>query len=104
MGNCLIVRKSGGVSKLKFTSLIAFNGDNNKTYTETPKEDCYIIVAINTWQVNITASGLTSILDVKNNTGAYGAGTGMKVYQAKKGIKWSIVGVTGLDIIKAEFE
>ena len=104
MGNCLIVRKSGGVSKLKFTSLITFNGDNNKTYTETPEKDCYIIVAINTWQVNITTSGLTTILNVNNNSGAYGAGTGMKVYQAKKGVKWSIVGVTGLDIIKAEFE
>lgn len=35
---------------------------------------------------------------------AVGAGTGMRVYQAKKGVKWSIVGITGLDIIKAEFE
>ena len=84
--------------------MIAFNGDNNKTYTETPKEDCYIIVAVNTWQVNITTSGLTSILNVTNNTGAYGAGTGIKVYQAKKGVKWSIDGITGVDIIKAEFE
>lgn len=89
---------------MKFTSLITFNGKNNKTYTETPKKDCYIIVAVNAWQVNITASGLTTILDVKNNTGAGGAWTGMKVYQAKKGVKWSIVGITGLDIIKAEFE
>lgn len=56
MGNCLIVRKSGWVSKLKFTSLIAFNGKNNKTYTETPEKDCYIIVAVNAWQVNTTTS------------------------------------------------
>lgn len=86
MGNCLIVRKSGGVSKLQVASFATGKG----THYATPGRDYYLIVSLNAQLEYWQTSGLERIHSHSAATGGGGAGTIMVVYKATKGKEWTI--------------
>lgn len=88
MGNCLIVRKSGGemVSELRVYDFATGKG----THYATPGRDYYLIVSLNAQLEYWQTSGLEKIHSQSVATGGGGAGTIMVVYKATKGKKWTI--------------
>ena len=85
MGNCFIVRKSGGVPKLQVVSILT----GKFTHSATPGKDYYLIVSLNAQLEYWSTSGLERIHSHNVATGG-GAGTIMVVYKATKGKEWTI--------------
>ena len=101
MENCLIVRKSGGVSKLQVASFATGKG----TFSDTPTKDYYLIASLNAQLEYWGASGLERLHSHNVATGGGGAGTIVVVYKATKGNKWTISSnYTGLVVSKIELK
>lgn len=101
MGNCFIVRKSGGVSKLQVASFATGKG----THYATPGRDYYLIVSLNAQLEYWSTSGLERIHSHSVATGGGGAGTIVVVYKATKGNKWTISSnYAGLVVSKIELK
>lgn len=102
MGNCLIVRKSGGVvSKLQVASFATGKG----TFSDTPTKDYYLIASLNAQLEYWSASGLERLHSHNVETGGGGAGTIVVVYKATKGNKWTISSnYAGLVVSKIELK
>ena len=101
MGNCLIVRKSGGVSKLQVSSFATGKG----TFSDTPTKDYYLIASLNAQLEYWQTSGLERIHSHSVAAGGGGAGTIMVVYKATNGKEWTITSnYAGLVVSKIELK